>query len=359
MKVMFIVSQLGGGGAERVISVLANRFVDIGWDVDILMVYRKPIVYELNEKINLTYMDSQRGRFIGSIEQIFSLHKFCKKSHADVFISFLTIVNMVSILANIGNNTPLIISERNDPYQKPKAKWLRSFRNFLYRFAEGNVFQTPDAKEYFEKKGIKNGIVIPNPLKENIPERFNGIRKKVFVTAVRLEEQKNLPLLIKSFKRIYDEHPQFSLLIYGDGPDKNSLIELCKELNLKSSVEFKGFSKSLHSEIIDSFAFVLPSNYEGLSNSMLEALALGIPTISTDHPIGGARMFIKNGVNGILIPVNDETSMISAMEYLIDNPDKADLFSQNAIAIRKQLSVEAIAAKWINYINNVIDKGVK
>lgn len=353
MKILFTISQLGGGGAERVVSVLANGFASIGWNVEILMIYDRPIAYELDKRIKLTNLHCKRGRILGSIQQIFAIRKYYKKTDVDVIVSFLVVVNMVSILAHLGCKIPLIISERNDPNRNPRSNIVRIMRDKIYRFAEGNVFQTPDAKRYFEDKKVKNGIVIPNPLKECLPEPFLGERKKTFVTAVRLEKQKNIPLLIKAFACVHELHPEYSLRIFGDGPDKDELIRLCTEHDINDSVKFEGFSKNWHSLILDASCFVLPSDYEGLSNSLIEALALGIPVISTDHPIGGAKMFVENHKNGILIPVGDENALVDAMMFIIDNPDSAWQYAKNAQSIRAKLAVDTIVQKWIEYVQTI------
>ena len=353
MKVLFTISQLGGGGAERVVSVLANKFVSLGWLVEILMIYDKPIAYELDNRIKLISLHSKQGRLFGTLKQIAAVRKYYKKTDADIIISFLVVVNMISVLAHFGSRIPLIVCERNDPNRNPCSKIVRMVRDAVYRFSDGNVFQTPDAKRYFENKNIKNGVVIPNPLKEHLPEPFLGERKKIFVTAVRLEKQKNIPLLIKAFARVHESHPDYSLRIFGDGPDKDELIRLCAEHNISDSVKFEGFSKNWHSLILDASCFVLPSDYEGLSNSLIEALALGIPVISTDHPIGGAKMFVENRKNGILIPVGDENALVDAMMFIIDNPDSAWQYAKNAQSIRAKLAVDAIVRKWIEYVQTI------
>ena len=261
---------------------------------------------------------------------------------------------MVSILSNLLLGIPIIVSERNDPNVKPKSFFLRFIRDILYHFSDGLVLQTYDANEYFKRKGFKSTRVIPNPLSPHLIPPYQGKRRKSFVTAIRLDKQKNVDMLLNAFKIASDHLNEFSLEIYGTGPEEERLKQLSNDLGINNKVIFAGFSKNLYEKIKDAYAFVLSSDYEGLSNSMIEALALGLPTISTDHPIGGARMFIQNGYNGILVPVGDATQLANAMVFLASNPQKATQFSKNAIHIRQELDISKIYSKWEDYLYKVM-----
>lgn len=353
MKVGFTISQLGGGGAERVVVLLANELSIQGYDTSIITLYKQEIAYDVSPKVNLIDLDCKMGPFY-ALGQISKLHSCFVSSNFDVIISFLPIVNSLAIIARNGVKSKLIVSERNDPYQNPRKKSVRLIRDFLYHYADGFVFQTPDAKKYFENLSIHNGTVIANPLSNNLPEPYRGTRTNKFVTAVRLEPQKNLDMLIDAFSMFLHSFPSYSLEIYGEGSQRRYLEKKCVDLNLKEKIIFKGFKKNLHENILDSAAFIISSNYEGMSNSLLEALALGIPVISTDHPIGGARMFIQNGINGILTQVGKKEDMLEAMLFAARNPGKMQLMAEEAVKIREQLTIKKITNQWINYINCIL-----
>lgn len=353
MKIVFTISQLGGGGAERVVALLSGKLSELGHDVSLVTLFKQEIVYPINPEVRLIELNCKKSRVFGSIEQIICLHKYYASEKPDVVISFLPVVNMTAILAKIGVECKIIVSERNDPYQNPRKKIVRMMRDLLYRFSDGFVFQTVDAREYFGKYAIESGAVIANPLTGTLPEPYKGIRKKKFVTAVRLDPQKNLEMLIDAFARFDKLIPGYTLEIYGEGPLRSYLENKCKELNVENKVVLKGFSKNLHENILDASAFIMSSNYEGMSNSLLEALALGVPVISTDHPIGGARMFIKNGNNGILTKVGDTDEMMRALLYVANNPEKMQAMADRAVEIRKTISINNIVDKWMNYIKVV------
>ena len=353
MNIVFTISQLSGGGAERVVSLLSGCFVEKGNTVTIITFLDKERVYPLNEKVRLEELKCSSERFIGTISQIRALRKKIKNIRPDVIISFLPVVNMITLVADLGLNSKVIVSERNAPYQNPRKKVVRVMRDFLYHLSDGFVFQTMDARDYFGKYAIERGTVIANPLTGTLPEPYKGIRKKKFVTAVRLDPQKNLEMLIDAFSRFEKLYPDYTLEIYGEGSQRSYLENKCKEMNVENKVVLKGFSKNLHENILDASAFIMSSNYEGMSNSLLEALALGVPVISTDHPIGGARMFIKNGNNGILTKVGDTDEMFNALLFAANNPEKMQAMADEAIRIRQQISVEKIVSQWMSYIEKV------
>jgi len=160
-------------------------------------------------------------------------------------------------------------------------------------------------------------------------------------------------MLIESFSLLRKEHPDFYLTIYGEGPLREGLEAQVRKLDLSSYVALPGFIDNLHEQLEQSYAFVLTSNYEGIPNALLEALALGLPVISTDCPIGGARMFIKPFVNGILVPVGDVYQLYSAMRWMAANPTEREGMGNRACQIRYDLDLKSICRQWITYIDTV------
>lgn len=283
------------------------------------------------------------------------LMQIIKKESPEVVVSFVWQVNVYSIIACMFNRKlKLIISERNDPYKDPNNKFLRIIRDAIYHFSDGYVFQTEDAKNYFSKIIQDKGIVISNPIKENLPFWKNN-NSKVIISACRLAHQKNLPMLIDAFEKVLLDYPDYTLKIFGEGPWRNELENYIKEKGLTGKVLLPGFSEDIHHEIANSEIFVISSNYEGISNSMLEALAIGIPVISTNSPIGGAKMYIKNYINGILVEVGNVKQLANEIKKLISNNEMAVRMSRESIKIRQNLSAGKIAEQWINYINDIIN----
>lgn len=356
-KIMFVIGQLSNGGAERVVSVLANSFADKGFDVSVVTLIKDEVAYELDKKVNYINIHTAfQNKLLRIASRTSGLRKTIKNIAPDVIIAFTTEINLYAIVANKFSEIPLIISERNDPYRDPPQKIVRKLRDAMYRNADGFVFQTPDAKAYFSRILKDKGTVIPNPISGNLPERYEGERTKRIVTVSRLYPQKNLGLLIRAFANVHKDFSEYRLEIYGDGYLREELCELTRSMGIWEYVDFKGYQTDVYKKIYDTALFVLPSDYEGISNAMLEALGMGIPVVCTDCPIGGARMFISNYENGILVPVNDEAALTEAMRRILLDKELSDRISANATEICNILSPDKIADKWCGYIDSVVDK---
>lgn len=355
MKILFTIGTLGGGGAERNVSILANTFVKEGHQVGILTAWGDERAYELDERVQyMTLTANDKNKYIKFVRQVIKIRPAIKKYEPDLVISFLSDVNSCVLLRTRFTKYKIIISERNDPHKDPTIKVFRILRKIMYPFADGYVFQTPDAREYFVKT-IKNkpNIVIPNPVKDNLPIHIDN-ESGVIVSVSRLAPQKNLPLLISAFERVLYNHPNCQLYIYGEGPLREELQCLINEKRLEKSIKLCGFTKDILNKVNEAEIFVLSSDYEGMSNSMLEALGMGMPVIVTDCPIGGARMMIKNGENGILVPVGGVEEMAQAMKKLIEDEGLRKKISQRALQVRNTNSIESIIQKWMQFINDVM-----
>lgn len=258
-----------------------------------------------------------------------------------------------------GINPKIIYAERNAPeveFPKDIAEKERIFK--LLSKADGAVLQTKDELEFFEGK-LKNAIVINNPVKSDLPEPYKGERRKVVVNFCRIADQKNLPLMINSFIEFRKSHPDYTLEIYGNTVEKNEEELKLKYLKIISSLEADEFIKILpprsdiHSVVRDCAMFVSSSDFEGLSNSMIEAMAIGLPCVCTDCLGGGAREMITDGENGLLVPMNDADALAHAMRRMVEEKDLSEKCSKNAVKIRESLSAETISRKWLEFIETI------
>ncbi len=345
MHICFITAAMAGGGTERVIAVLANYFTKHGKKATILMTAGGKVEYALDPAVEIKQVGCETGgRLAGRIQRLCKLRSYFKKHKDAVFLSFGTETNMFAVLAGLGLGRKIIISERNDPNKCTFPKR----RDFLYQFASGHVFQTEDAMQCFSEKIRKKSVVIPNPVSHHIPERFTGERRKEIVAVGRLEEQKNHRLLLEAYTDFHKQVSEYTLKIYGKGHLKQELEEYAAKLGVAESVCFADFAPDVMERIKDSAMYVLSSDYEGISNSLLEALAMGLPVISTDCPIGGSRMAIKDHVNGILVAVGDRSALTAAMKELAANEELAKRLSVKAALIKEDYAVDKIAKMWEN-----------
>jgi glycosyltransferase involved in cell wall biosynthesis len=354
-KIAFCIPSLGSGGAERVTSVLANKFVERGYEVSIIMLVNNTCVYPLSEKVLLECLncaDDEKLSFVKRYSlRLKKISNAVKKISPNVVISFMSETNIDVCFALWGMNIPIIVSERNDPATDPSSKIKQIMRRIAYRKPKGFVFQTPDAQAYFSRKIQKRSKIILNPLTCILPKPFNEEREKRIVAVGRLNKQKNFPMLIDAFYEFSKKHTDYVLEIYGEGALEGRLNEYILSKDLKEKVLLKGFCKDVHEKTLSASLFVMSSDFEGMPNALLEAMAIGLPCISTDCPCGGPRMLITPYENGILVPVNDSKKMLDAMNYMIENPDKAKEMSLKAVAVRDRAKVDTITDEWIKIID--------
>lgn len=351
-EVLFVSNFFGDGGAARVISVLAEELANRGYAVTVCSYPRKDRE-EYRRAANVKYVRFEmkyRKGVLYKIERIAKLRKEIRKHKDATVISFEYFMNMQTVVAMAGLGNRLIISERNDPAAVGGKTPTKQLRNFLYGFADCLVCQTRDALEYFPKNIQRKSTVIMNPIKENLPEPWQGERKKQVVNFCRLEKQKNLPLLIDAFEAFYQTHPDYTLVIYGNGKERDSLTEYIRTKKLEKVITLHPAVQDIHDRVKDAEMFVSSSDYEGLSNSMIEAMAIGLPTICTDCPCGGARMVIADGVNGLLVPMKDKEALAEKMRYVAEDGSLRKRLSQNAKLISAELSSQKIADLWISAI---------
>lgn len=347
-NIIFLCHGAGNGGAERVITTLAGAFADKGYFVRLVTTNESKNDYILNSKIHHTrILSKKRNAVERTIDRILKLRKCIKKNNPDCIVSFSSIPNMQAIIASLGLKCRVVISERTDPSRYPTSRIGRMLRLLLYPFADAIVFQTDEAKAFFPKTIQEISEIIPNPIRNDLPNPYVGVREKKIVGIGSLGEQKNWSVALNAGKKFFKEHSEYIMDIYGEGPFRDSLQEIIDgDRWLRGHVNLKGFSMNAVDEMVKAKMYISSSDYEGISNAMLEALAVGTPVICTDCPVGGARMFIKNGENGFLFPVGDYVTLAEKMKLLAENEKICENFSNNSIRIRNELNLDKIVSRW-------------
>lgn len=350
MKAIFVVPSMSGGGAERVVSLLANEFVNKGIETKILMTAGNECVYDLKPEIECFQAGEKTGgSMVKRMDRVVRLRRYFKRNKAAVLIAFEPDAAFFCSIARIGLSVSLISSERNDPASFGNGKT----RGFAYRHSNRIVFQTRGAKEYFPVEIQKKSRIIENPIAEDLPLPYTGRRKKTVVCVGRLEAQKNHALLLDGFAKFAEKHQDYTLHLYGKGSLEEALKKQAQNLGIGEKVIFEGFVSDITKRIRDAGMYVLSSDYEGISNSLLEAMAVGLPVISTDCPCGGSGMCIEDGINGYLVPTGDEAALIRAMEKMASDEEAAWKMGKEAAKIRETFSVQKIAEKWIEVITEL------
>lgn len=351
MKIVFFVGEFSEGGAERVISILVNQMVERGFCVEIMKYFKSENFYKTNEKIKISSIEENTNT-TNIIKNVLWLRKFAKKN-SDVFISFLAPFNILASLALFGTKVPLIVADRNDPSKIPTNAVLRVVRNFLYRFADAVVLQTTNNKNYFDSTVKRKGVVIPNPINMDDYLGYANKQKKedIIVSVGRLQPQKNQKMLIDVFNSIKDRYPELKLVIYGEGSYRSELEKHISELKLTDKVLLPGKEKDIFNKISSAKAFVMTSNYEGMSNALIEAMCLGLPVISTK--VSGTEDLIMNGENGIVIELNDAAALEDSLTKILDDSEYSSKLADNAVNIYNTLKTDVITDRWIDLIDKV------
>lgn len=359
MNIAFTCNNLNNGGAERVICNLANRMAEDGHTVRLICYsVTSSFYYELKKGVSIIQLDpkiSKRKAFIS--RKIAGILNFVKLlmalKWADKVISFYTRQNCYSIIACQILKKPIICAER-DHFFMSDGNFNHTLRNKWYPKATGFIHQTNMAREWLRnREGVKcPDIVIPNPIW--MSDFIERCPEKGFISAVgRLEEQKNYKEMIDAFNIVQKIIPYASLHIYGDGPQKNELQEYINFKKLQEKVILEGISQKISQVYARSEVFMMFSHGEGYPNALMEALAMGVPCVSSDCPVGGPADMINDGKNGFLVSCSDINTLANKVIELLQNENLREKFSINAIKIRETNDFEKIYGTFMKYLNSV------
>jgi len=360
-KIMFYISSLAKGGAQRVILNLAEHLIAKGHQVTVVTTAIVENEYELPCKANRIISDISddeitSSRIVNLKKRFCKLRNIWKTGKPDVIISFIGKNNFMAIMTAWGLDIPVVTSVRGDPKEEYYSKVNRFLAKTLMGKSTGIVLQTPDAKAYFPKWMQKKAIILDNPLNPDfIDEYYNGERENVIVSVGRIDANKNQKLIIDAFYQIADEFPDVKLVLYGDGEDREKLLKYVQNNSYQSRILLPGEVNNVKERIKRAKIFVLSSNTEGMPNALMEALALGIPSISTDCPCGGPRMLMEGKENGILVPVGDSVKMAEAMKTILESEELWHKYSKKAYEITGFLHPEMVNKKWEEYLNTIIN----
>lgn len=353
MKYLFVASGMRFGGAERVMSILANEWYSRGEKVRFFLTGTPAeSSYPLSKGINIvsSFEAAQQARFEQTVH-IREIRKECLDWKPDVVISFYNDICALTAIAIMGLNIPLIYSERNDPNKVNQRPVDKIYRKIVEHKADKFVFQTEGAKKCYPDKVQRKSCVILNPMDTtSFPTHDFSNEEKTIVSVGRLENQKNQALMIDAFSMIKDQIPDFRLIIYGEGKLRNNLEDRIQQKGLQGRVFLPGAKTGIQDYIKNAALFVLSSDYEGIPNALIEAMAIGLPCVSTDCSPGGARALIENEKNGLLVPCDDAEKLASAMINMISDRELAKRCGENAYEIRSRVEASVIANRWLEFI---------
>lgn len=355
---MLYINTLAGGGAERVMSELANRFAEGGDTAILVTSFPTEREYALSSKVTrLSLEDSQVqcSRISRNMSRIRGLRKLCKEYDPDLLLSFMCEPNFRALLATIGLRTKNVVSVRNDPAREYTGITGRLVgRVLMPLLADACVLQTARAAEWFPPSFRKKSVVIPNA----VAEEFFTCGKhdnagSYWVAVGRLVEQKNYPMMLRAFRAVVNELPGERLRIYGGGDLHGRLQELIDELGLGANVSLRGVTRDVAGVLSGAKGFLLASDYEGMPNALMEALAMGVPCVATDCPCGGPAELIEDGANGLLVRVGDADHMAKAIIRLSKDPEERRRIGVEAELRAFALRPEKVFPRWRELMDTV------
>ncbi|MBQ8426735.1 MAG: glycosyltransferase family 4 protein [Clostridia bacterium] len=308
--IVFAIGSLYGGGAERVVSVWASGLAEKGYKVSVLVYSRLENEYPIDSRVNVyPIANSQKEcNDFSMFKRLKRIRKALKILKPDAVISFLPIMQIYVALASIGLKIPRVETIRISPWTASGLNgWYKNIWLWCFKSCDALILQSQDQKPFFNKKVQKKAVVIPNPINslyvENQKTEYCTNSHRV-VAAGRLNEQKNYKMLIDAIKIVSKKHSDVKLNIYGEGPLENQLNAYIKEQGLENVVRLMGRTNELYRVYQQTDLYVMSSDYEGMPNALAEAMAVGLPCISTDCKTG-PRDLIDDGKNGYLVPCND------------------------------------------------------
>ncbi len=363
MKVVCYINDLRDGGAQRAMSVLANGLAARGHQVSLVTEYVSATDYPLHSQVHRHVLEGefsnrpQSGQISRNVKRIATLRKICKQQNADILISFMEDANLRGILATRFLKTKNLISTRIDPriLMKSKAKKIQLL--CVNPLADGCVFQTEDAQSCLPVRLQKKSKIIFNPVSDSFYNiQGSPLKEKRIVSCGRLSKQKRFDLLINAFDKVCEDFPEYSLEIYGVGELQEQLQAQIASLHRADRIRLMGRCEDVPNTIKDASLFVLASDFEGLPNALMEAMALGLPVISTDCGGGGARALIQNGVDGRIVPCDDVAALSDAIREALSDLDTTKCRGEQAGIKAKNFSSDCVVAQWEAYIKQICEQ---
>ncbi len=364
MKILFLVSSLGSGGAERVATTLCNAWSARGDLVTLIPTYSGGGVpfYPLLEKVELVSLANVAGvgqkSFRTYARRLLTLRRLIRERRPDVIVSFLPNVNVAAILSTSFMDTPLIVCERNDPSTRSGLDFWELACKLTYRFADMLTVQTDvvAAKARSLYPGVARLRVIPNPLSDGVLQHIvaaPGLRHTL-LSLGRLAEQKQVDRLIAAFAELAPHFPDWDLHVYGDGPLRYMLEEQIKKSGMEGRVILKGKTSKPWQAMSNADAFAMTSGHEGFPNALLEAMAVGLACVATDCP-SGPREITRNGTDALLIPPNDHHALVQALARIMgDATLRKTLGRQSRDSVSSRFGLDAVLAAWDRLFDEVI-----
>lgn len=360
MKICFVTATLTSGGSERVMSLVANQLAVRGHEVEIVNLNKHIVFYPIHQNVHLSFAEDEVGSSI--IRKICWLRKHIKKEKPDVVIPFMEAVFCVTLLALIGVKVPVISSERIDPRKSPFIRNI--LRRIFLPLTTHLVVQTQDIKDFYPKFIQKRTSIIYNPVSETVFHLQEEPKENTIISVGKLDGQKNQKLLINAFASIAEDFPEWKLVIYGEGRERDSLESLIKSLSptlprkegvlngyensISNRILLPGRCETVIEEMNKAKVFAFSSDFEGMSNAILEAVSIGLPVVTTN--VSGAAELVKDGEGGFVVPIRDGKALADSLKILLKDESLIQKMARHNKATAKNYKLDMIVDQWESLI---------
>jgi glycosyltransferase involved in cell wall biosynthesis len=357
VKLLFFISSLQCGGAERVCATLSNHWAGQGWDVTLATFDdgSEPPFFPLSPRVRHLTLGIQRRStglthsILNNMRRVPRLRRVIAAERPERILSFVDGTNVLALIAAGGTGIPVVVGERVDPAHHAIPIAWRILRRVVYRRAFAIAVQTRSVAPFFPASWKSRIAVIPNPVPEPVESppvlHRSPAGRRTIVGMGRLERQKGFDLLIRAYAAVAPARPDWDLTILGEGTEREALEALVVRLGLSGRVTLPGREPDAASALRRSDLFVLSSRYEGFPNALCEAMACGLPVIAFDCPSGPADI-VRDGVDGLLVPAEDVDALTRAMSDLTGDDARRRALGASATAVATRFSVTRIAAMW-------------
>ena len=365
MKITLVIYAMGLGGAQRVMSILANYWATHGWEVTLITLSGKsrPSFYHLESQIKLVQLgiigDSPNFWQIlrTGWHRIRLLRAAIVASQPDVAISFLNTVNVFTLIATWDLNIPIIVSEHSYPAFADVNHWWQVLVKVIYRRADLVTLLTESALAFYPAERGYRSLVMANPVITPVTEITTTqlVPSPTVMAIGRLHSVKGFDLAIAAFAKLRTKYPDWHLTILGEGPNRGELEELRSKLHLTDCVHFLGQVQNVNAHLRQAEIFLLSSRFEGFPMALCEAMACGLPVVATDC-LSGPREIITDGVDGILVAMEDVDALAHGLDLLMSDPVKRHQLGRAAPQILERFGLEQVMDKWKGAIDGVIQQ---
>lgn len=356
MRVSLVISSLGAGGAERVACTMANRWVAEGWDVAILTFDdgATPPFYQVDPRVRYRPLGiagvsrTWPAALRNNLRRLGVLRRAIRDSAPDVVLAFMDTTNVLTLLATRGLGVPVVVSEHQDPFRYrigPVWEWLR---RVTYPWADGVAVNSESIRAYFPPSVRRRAVVLPSPVVldgwRGEPPATRWPRPLVLAMG-RLVPQKGLDVLLEAFARLRGRFPAWTLVVLGEGPLRRDLEQLRDRLGLAECVHFPGTVPDPRAYLAQADLFVLPSRWESFPMALCEALASGLPVVTTEYH-SGVHDIVRAGVDALVVPREDPAALAAAMGRLMGDEAERQRLAARAVEIRERHGPERVMPCW-------------